>query len=126
MIFKTPCFRGFAVSEITIKSLYNYIYNHSFNYKGFALPQNRPITDIIARLCLLSLKSEIEFLKSGCNTMLLIRECNVAYYAIQCCLCDLKYKGKSRVLWNCQEMCSRRIPKILDRQISCSVMSQPC
>jgi len=28
--------------------------------------------------------------------------------------------------WNCQEMCSRRIPKILDRQISGSVMRQPC
>ena len=31
-----------------------------------------------------------------------------------------------REYWNCQEMCSRRIPKILDRQISGSVMSQPC
>ena len=28
--------------------------------------------------------------------------------------------------WNCQGMCSQRIPKILDRQISGSVMSQPC
>jgi len=28
--------------------------------------------------------------------------------------------------WNCQEMCSRRIPKIMDSQISGSVMSQPC
>ena len=28
-------------------------------------------------------------------------------------------------LWNCQEMCSRRIPKILDRQESGSVVSQP-
>ena len=27
--------------------------------------------------------------------------------------------------WNCQEMCSRRIPKILDRQESGSVVSQP-
>ena len=27
--------------------------------------------------------------------------------------------------WNCQEMCSQRIPKIMDRQISGSVMSQP-
>ena len=27
-------------------------------------------------------------------------------------------------LWNCQEMCSRRIPKILDRQESGGVMSQ--
>ena len=26
--------------------------------------------------------------------------------------------------WNCQEMCSRRIPKIMDRQISCSVMRE--
>ena len=29
-------------------------------------------------------------------------------------------------VWNCQGMCSQRIPKILDRQISGSVMSQPC
>jgi len=27
---------------------------------------------------------------------------------------------------NCQEMCSQRIPKILDRKESGSVMSQPC
>ena len=27
--------------------------------------------------------------------------------------------------WNCQEMCSQRIPKILDRQESGSVVSQP-
>jgi len=27
--------------------------------------------------------------------------------------------------WNCQEMCSQRIPKILDRQESGGVMSQP-
>lgn len=26
--------------------------------------------------------------------------------------------------WNCQEKCSRRIPKILDRQISGSVMRE--
>lgn len=26
--------------------------------------------------------------------------------------------------WNCQEMCSRRIPKIMDRQISGSVMRE--
>ena len=32
----------------------------------------------------------------------------------------------AREMWNCQEMCSRGIPKILDRQISGSVMSQPC
>ena len=31
--------------------------------------------------------------------------------------------GKT-VIWNCQEMCSRRIPKILDRQESGGVMSQ--
>ncbi len=30
------------------------------------------------------------------------------------------------VTWNCQEMCSRRIPKIMDRQDSGGVMSQPC
>ena len=35
-----------------------------------------------------------------------------------------KYTGKE--YWNCQGMCSQRIPKILDRQISGSVMSQPC
>lgn len=29
-------------------------------------------------------------------------------------------------IWNCQEMCSRRIPKIMDRQDSGGVMSQPC
>ena len=29
-------------------------------------------------------------------------------------------------VWNCQEMYSRRIPKILDRQESGGVMSQPC
>ena len=28
--------------------------------------------------------------------------------------------------WNCQEMCSQRITKILDRQESSGVMSQPC
>lgn len=28
-------------------------------------------------------------------------------------------------VWNCQEMCSQRIPKILDRQESGGVMSQP-
>ena len=28
--------------------------------------------------------------------------------------------------WTCQEMCSRRIPKIMDRQDSGGVMSQPC
>ena len=26
--------------------------------------------------------------------------------------------------WTCQEMCSHKIPKILDRQISCSMMSK--
>ena len=30
-----------------------------------------------------------------------------------------------KAVWNCQEMCSQRIPKILDRQESGSVMSQP-
>ena len=34
--------------------------------------------------------------------------------------------GTVKQLWTCQEMCSRRIPKILDSQISGSVMSQPC
>ena len=28
-------------------------------------------------------------------------------------------------IWNCQEICSRRIPKILDMQKSGSVVSQP-
>ncbi|WP_295086849.1 hypothetical protein [Ruminococcus sp.] len=28
------------------------------------------------------------------------------------------------MMWNCQEMCSRRIPKILDRQESGSMMSR--
>ena len=38
-----------------------------------------------------------------------------------------KYRSaKINILWNCQGMCSQRIPKILDRQISGSVMSQPC
>ena len=32
---------------------------------------------------------------------------------------------KNIYVWNCQEMCSRRIPKILDRQESGSVVSQP-
>ena len=31
-----------------------------------------------------------------------------------------------KYVWNCQEMCSRRIPKILDRQESGGVMSQSC
>ena len=31
----------------------------------------------------------------------------------------------ANVGWNCQEMCSHRIPKILDRQESGSVVSQP-
>ena len=39
------------------------------------------------------------------------------------------YEGKTWVipvfLWNCQEMCSQKIPKILDRQESGSVVSQP-
>ena len=34
------------------------------------------------------------------------------------------YKVDIRDRWNCQEMCSRRIPKILDRQESGGVMSQ--
>jgi len=29
-------------------------------------------------------------------------------------------------VWNCQEMCSRRIPKIMDMQVSGGMMSQPC
>ena len=38
---------------------------------------------------------------------------------------NLTYKFITRK-WNCQEMCSRRIPKIMDRQDSGGVMSQPC
>ncbi len=32
--------------------------------------------------------------------------------------------GDIVVIWNCQEMCSRRTPKILDRQESGSMMSR--
>ena len=31
-----------------------------------------------------------------------------------------------RLEWNCQEMCSQRIPKIMDRQVSGGVMRQLC
>ena len=31
--------------------------------------------------------------------------------------------GSNQYVWNCQEMCSRRIPKILDRQESGGMMS---
>ena len=30
----------------------------------------------------------------------------------------------AKALWNCQEMCSRRIPKIMDRQESGGVMRE--
>ncbi len=33
---------------------------------------------------------------------------------------------KAAQQWNCQEMCSQEIPKILDRPESGSVMSQSC
>ena len=35
---------------------------------------------------------------------------------------DMIMSNLLNVLWNCQEMCSRRIPKILDRQESGGVM----
>ena len=38
---------------------------------------------------------------------------------------SLPYTEELNWKWNCQEMCSQRIPKIMDRQISGSVMSQP-
>jgi len=34
-------------------------------------------------------------------------------------------KKSLEILWNCQEMCSQEIPKILDRPESGSVVSQP-
>ena len=36
----------------------------------------------------------------------------------------LLWEGDGFLLWNCQEMCSRRIPKILDSQDSGGMMSR--
>ena len=44
----------------------------------------------------------------------MIEECDAVVFSVPC------FQG-----WNCQEKCSRRIPKILDRQESGGVMSQP-
>ena len=48
-----------------------------------------------------------------------LRDDNSYFYA------DLDYFS-DKDQWNCQEMCSQRIPKILDRQESGGVVSQPC
>ncbi len=43
-------------------------------------------------------------------------------------LCDHVAKitgAKVRLVWNCQEMCSQRIPKICNRQVSGGMVSQP-
>ena len=34
-------------------------------------------------------------------------------------------KGNYCIAWNCQEMCSQRIPKISNRQVSGGMVSQP-
>ena len=39
-------------------------------------------------------------------------------------LSKLEYRGYDSSDWNCQEMCSRGIPKIMDRQESGGVMRE--
>ena len=60
----------------------------------------------------------LQWLELALNTVMII--------IVAKTISKLYYKERSmNDLWNCQEMCSQRIPKIMDRQISGSVMSQP-
>ena len=59
---------------------------------------------------------------AGKSTLLHILACIDSYESGEYHIDDTLVKKLNERKWNCQEMCSRRIPKILDRQESGGVM----
>ena len=59
-------------------------------------------------------------MKILCDSGLVVgrKEGKWMYYSISA-------EGTETAVWNCQEMCSQRIPKICNRQVSGGMVSQP-